>query len=61
MKDSIQDMIDVGEGYRLEFKESLEKSFIEEVCAFANSRGGFLIRTTQNLDHSKPIQIDEIS
>jgi ATP-dependent DNA helicase RecG len=36
-------MIDAGEGYHIEFKESLDKSFIEEVCAFANSRGGKVI------------------
>lgn len=39
----IQDMINAGEGYHIEFKESLEKSFIEEVCAFANSSGGKII------------------
>jgi ATP-dependent DNA helicase RecG len=43
MDSSIQDLIDAGEGYRIEFKESLEKSFIEEVCAFANSSGGKII------------------
>ena len=43
MNNSIQELIEAGEGYRIEFKESLDKSFIEEVCAFANSSGGKII------------------
>ena len=36
----IKELIKTGEGYRFEFKKSLDKSFAEEVCAFANSSGG---------------------
>ena len=40
MDKELKQLIQTGEGYHLEFKESLEKSLIEEVCAFANSSGG---------------------
>lgn len=43
MNSWIEEIIEVGEGYHLEFKESFDKSFIEEVCAFANSSGGKII------------------
>ena len=36
----IKNLILTGEGYHIEFKQALEKSLIEEVCAFANSSGG---------------------
>lgn len=40
MDKELKQLIQTGEGYHLEFKESLDKSLIEEVCAFANSSGG---------------------
>ncbi len=40
MNKHISDLIKLGEGYHAEFKESLDKSFAEEVCAFANAKGG---------------------
>jgi len=39
----IKELIKTGEGYHLEFKRSLDKSFIEEVCAFANASGGKIL------------------
>jgi len=36
MDKELKQLIQIGEGYHLEFKESLDKSLIEEVCAFAN-------------------------
>ena len=39
----IKELIKTGEGYHLEFKKSLDKSFTEEVCAFANSSGGKIL------------------
>jgi ATP-dependent DNA helicase RecG len=39
----IKDMILTGEGYHLEFKKSLDKSFSEEVCAFTNASGGKIL------------------
>jgi ATP-dependent DNA helicase RecG len=43
MELKIKELIEAGEGYHLEFKESLDKSFLEEVCAFANSGGGKIL------------------
>ncbi len=43
MDKSLEVLIQTGEGYHLEFKKSLDKSFIEEVCAFANAGGGKII------------------
>lgn len=43
MREDINDIIAIGEGYHTEFKRSLEKSIIEEVCAFANSDGGKIL------------------
>ena len=39
----LKKLIDLGEDFHLELKESLDKSLIEEVCAFANSSGGKII------------------
>ncbi|OHD78533.1 MAG: transcriptional regulator, partial [Spirochaetes bacterium RIFOXYC1_FULL_54_7] len=39
----LHDLIATGEGYHLELKETVDKSFLEEVCAFANSSGGRII------------------
>ena len=39
----IKNLILTGEGYNIEFKQSLDKSFIEEVCAFANASGGYIL------------------
>ncbi len=39
----IYNLIMAGEGFHLELKETFDKSFMEEVCAFANSGGGRII------------------
>ena len=39
----IKNLILTGEGYHIEFKQALDKSFIEVVCAFANSSGGHIL------------------
>ncbi|MDE0118556.1 MAG: helix-turn-helix domain-containing protein [Bdellovibrionales bacterium] len=39
----IKHLILTGEGYRIEFKQALDKSLIDEVCAFANSSGGHIL------------------
>ena len=39
----IKNLILTGEGYHIEFKQALDKSFIEAVCAFANSSGGYIL------------------
>jgi ATP-dependent DNA helicase RecG len=38
--DDLTTVLQAGEGYHIEFKQSLDKSFVEEACAFANSGGG---------------------
>ena len=44
MKDEqIKNLILTGEGYHIEFKQALDKSLIDEVCAFANSSGGYVL------------------
>ncbi len=42
-EEQIQDLIDTGEGYHIEFKRTVDKTFIEEVCAFANAAGGTIL------------------
>ena len=36
----IKNFILTGEGYHIEFKQALDKSLIDTICAFANSSGG---------------------
>ena len=44
MKDNkINNLILTGEGYHIEFKQALDKSLIDAVCAFANSSGGHIL------------------
>jgi len=45
----LEDMIITGENYRMEFKESVDKTFVEEATAFANaSEGTILIGVRDN-------------
>jgi ATP-dependent DNA helicase RecG len=39
-KTQLEVIIQEGESYKVEFKESVDKTLIEEVCAFANASGG---------------------
>ena len=39
----IKNLLLTGEGFRIEFKQTLDKSLIDEVCAFANSSGGYIL------------------
>ncbi len=39
----IKNLILTGEGYRIEFKQSLDKTLLDEACAFANSSGGYIL------------------
>lgn len=54
------DLIKTGEGYHLEFKETLDKSFIEEVCAFANSSGGKILIGVSDNGDIKGIKTDNV-
>ncbi|MCD6590520.1 MAG: ATP-binding protein [Candidatus Aenigmarchaeota archaeon] len=39
----LSELIETGEGYTLEFKESVSSSIGKDICAFANSSGGKII------------------
>lgn len=43
MSEVLTSLLQAGEGYHTEFKQSLDKSFVEEACAFANSGGGRIL------------------
>ncbi|MDL2123641.1 MAG: helix-turn-helix domain-containing protein [Deltaproteobacteria bacterium] len=56
----IKELIKTGEGYHLEFKKSLDKSFAEEVCAFANSSGGKILLGIADDGKSSGIKTDNV-
>jgi len=56
----IKELIKTGEGYHLEFKKSLDKSFAEEVCAFANSSGGKILLGIADDGKPSGIKIDNV-
>jgi ATP-dependent DNA helicase RecG len=58
MDKELKQLIQTGEGYHLEFKESLDKSLIEEVCAFANSSGGKVLLGVSDDGEIKGIRTD---
>ena len=43
ISDEIRFLINQGEGYNLEFKESFSNSIAREICAFANANGGKIL------------------
>ena len=55
---NIDDLIKLGEGYHLEFKESIDKSFAKEVCAFANASGGKILLGVTDKGFKKNIVLD---
>ena len=54
----VQDLISTKEGYRIEFKQALDKSLIREVSAFANSGGGCILLGVADDGSIKGIGID---
>ena len=54
----IKNLILTGEGYHIEFKQALDKSLIEEVCAFANSSGGHILMGVADNGTIKGIDTD---
>ncbi|HDI31791.1 MAG TPA: ATP-binding protein [Thermofilum sp.] len=52
-------LIRTGGGERVEFKESLSdvKGIMETICAFLNSRGGYIIVGVDDSGHVKGIDI----
>ncbi len=55
---NIDDLIKLGEGYNLEFKENIDKSLAREVCAFANSSGGKILLGVTDKGLKKNILLD---
>ena len=37
---NLQELLQLGESYHQEFKETIDKSLVREICAFANASGG---------------------
>lgn len=60
MTDFIDELISIGEGYQLEFKKSLDKSFVTEVCAFANASGGRVLIGVKDNGEKSPLILDNI-
>lgn len=58
MLTTIDDLIKIGEGYHLEFKENIDKSFIKEVCAFANASGSKILLGITDNGLKKNITLD---
>ncbi len=54
----LKNLIQAGESYHTEFKQTLDKSFIEEVCAFANSGGGRILLGVSDSGEIKGIKTD---
>lgn len=54
----IKNLILTGEGYHTEFKQSLDKSLIDEVCAFANSSGGYILMGVADDGKVKGVETD---
>ena len=50
-------LIQQGEGYNLEFKESLSDNFGKEICAFANANGGKILMGVTDKGEQKGIEI----
>jgi ATP-dependent DNA helicase RecG len=43
MDEQLKNLINQGEGYNLEFKESFTDGIKRDICAFANTEGGFIL------------------
>lgn len=54
----IDELITIGEGYQLEFKESPDKSLVKEACAFANASGGKILIGVKDNGEKKPLKLD---
>ncbi|MCK5449868.1 putative DNA binding domain-containing protein [Candidatus Pacearchaeota archaeon] len=53
----IKDLIKTGEGYNLEFKESLGSDLGKEICAFVNAKGGRIILGVRDSGEVKGIEL----
>ena len=55
---NLQELIQLGESYHQEFKESIDKSIVREVCAFANASGGKIFIGVSDAGLIKGIKFD---
>ena len=58
MANEIETLIQLGEGYHLEYKENIDKSLVKEICAFANADGGTLLIGVTDKQQIKAIKCD---
>jgi len=56
----LKSLIDQGEGYNIEFKESFSKNIQREICAFANANGGKILLGVTDNGNIKGIKITNI-
>ena len=56
-KNSLDNILQLGEGQYIEFKETLDKSFAKEVIAFANASGGTIYLGITDSNKVKGISI----
>ena len=56
-KEELQSLIAQGEGYNLEFKESLSDNLGKDICAFANASGGKILIGTKNSSLALPVRL----
>jgi ATP-dependent DNA helicase RecG len=54
-------LIQLGENYKVEFKESIDKTFVEEVTAFANASGGKVLLGVTDDGNIKGVDISNSS
>jgi predicted HTH transcriptional regulator len=57
-KKELFELIKIGEGYTVEFKEKLNDSLGKEVCAFANASGGKIILGVSDNGDIKGIKLE---
>jgi len=58
--EELKELIQAGESYHTEFKHSLDKTFIEEACAFANSGGGRILLGVSDQGEIKGSKTDNV-
>ena len=56
-KKQLQFILKQGENSKIEFKESLEKNIVKDICAFANSSGGKIFLGVDDNNQPKGIKI----
>lgn len=54
-------IISLGEGYHQEFKESIDKSLVRKICAFANAAGGVVFIGVSDKGIIKGVSIDNVT